>query len=188
MKDFTETALETCSSEGATYADIRIVTVRGEDITFKDGNIDVLSLTTVRGFGIRAIADGGWGFAGSHEISKDEIQDTARLAVRIAKASGSTRKDPVVLVNTEPVEDKYETKIKKDPFKVPVEEKLEILTDVDKRLGRFSDSIKVRRADYRAHREDKVFASTEAAQIVQTITWCGGGFSCLAVGTGVPPQ
>ncbi|MFX1264919.1 MAG: TldD/PmbA family protein [Promethearchaeota archaeon] len=188
MKDFTKIALETCRSAGATYGDIRIVTVRGEDITMKDGNIDVLSLTTVRGFGVRAIADGGWGFAGSHEITKNEIQDTARLAVRIAKASGSTRKNPIVLVDTETVEDKYETKIKKDPFKVPVEEKLEILAEVDKRLGRVGDAIKVRRADYRAHRENKVFASTEGAYISQTITWCGGGFSCVAVGPGVPPQ
>jgi len=188
LKDFANTGLETCRNEGATYADIRIVTVRGEDITVKDGNTDVLGLTTVRGFGIRAIADGGWGFAGSHEISKDEVQDTARLAVRIAKASGSTRRDPVILVDTEPVEDEYQTKVKKDPFKVPVEEKLEILTEVDKRLGGVGDAIKVRRADFRAHRDDKVFASTEGAYIVQTITWCGGGFSCVAVGPGVPPQ
>jgi len=41
MKDFTDTALETCRREGATYADVRIVTVRGEDITVKDGNIRV---------------------------------------------------------------------------------------------------------------------------------------------------
>ena len=188
MKDFTDTALETCRREGATYADVRIVTVRGEDITVKDGNIDVLSLTRVRGFGIRAIADGGWGFAGSHEISKKEIQDTAKLAVRIANASGSTRSKPVTLADNEPVEDEYHTRIKKDPFSVPVEEKLRILTEVDKRLGGVGDAIKVRRADYRGHKEEKVFASTEGAYISQTITWCGGGFSCVAVGPGVPPQ
>jgi TldD protein len=188
VRDFAETALETCRSEGATYADIRIVTVRDEDITVKDGNMDVLGLTTVRGFGIRAIADGGWGFAGSHEVSKNEIQDTAKLAVRIAKASGSTRSNPVTLVDTKPAEDDYQTKIKKDPFKVPVEEKLEILAEVDKRLGGFSSTIQVRRADYRAHREDKILASTEGAHITQTIIWCGGGFSCVAIASGVPPQ
>ncbi|MFW9944577.1 MAG: TldD/PmbA family protein [Candidatus Sifarchaeia archaeon] len=188
MKDFANAALETCRKEGATYADIRIVTIRGEDITVKDGNIDLLSLTTVRGFGIRAIADGGWGFAASHDISKNEIRNTARLAVRIAKASGSTRSDPVTLVDNVPVEDEYHTRVKKDPFKIPVEEKLETLTEVDKRLGGVSDTIKVRRADFRAHREDKAFASSDGAYIVQTITWCGGGFSCVAIGPGVPPQ
>ncbi|MFX1416708.1 MAG: PmbA/TldA family metallopeptidase, partial [Promethearchaeota archaeon] len=168
MKDFANNALETCREEGATYADIRIVTIRGEDITVKDGNIDLLSLATVRGFGIRAIADGGWGFAASHDISKNEIRSTARLAVRIARASGSTRSDPVILVDNVAVEDEYHTSVKKDPFKIPVEEKLETLTEVDKRLGEVSDAIKVRRADFRAHREDKVFASTEGAYIVQT--------------------
>lgn len=188
MRDLTDTALEICRNERATYADIRIVTVRDEDISVKDGNIDVLSLSVVRGFGVRAIAGGGWGFAGSHNISKDIVKETAKLAVRIAKASGSTRKEPVRLVESKAVEDDYKTRVKQNPFEVPIEEKLEILTDVDKRLGAKDDSIKVRRADFRAHSEDKTFASLEGAYITQNIVWCGGGFSCVAIAPGIPPQ
>ncbi|MFW9845578.1 MAG: TldD/PmbA family protein [Candidatus Thorarchaeota archaeon] len=188
MKDLTNVAMDTCCAEGAIYADIRIVTVQAEDITVKNGNILSLSQTITKGFGIRAIADGGWGFAGSYEASKGHIMEAAKLAVRIAKASGSTRRTPVVLADEKAVEDSYETKTKKDPFKVPLEEKIDILLEVDKRLGEYSDAIKVRRADYRSLQEDKLFASTEGADIQQKIVLCGGGLSCIAVAPGTPPQ
>ncbi|MFX1440714.1 MAG: PmbA/TldA family metallopeptidase, partial [Promethearchaeota archaeon] len=188
MKDLTTTALETCSDEGATYADIRIVTVRSEDIIVKNGNILKLAQTITKGFGIRAIAEGGWGFAGSFETSKEHVRSAARLAVRIARASATTRKNPVKLVDEKPVEDSYETKTKKDPFKVPLEDKLDVLKEADMRLEAHNENIKMRSADYWGKQEDKVFASLEGAYITQKIVLCGGGISCVAVVPGVPPQ
>jgi TldD protein len=188
LKDLTSTALEICSNEGATYADIRIVSVRSEDIAVKNGNILNLAQKITKGFGIRAIADGGWGFAGSYEATKEHIRDAARLAVRIAKASATTRKDPVKLVDEKPAEDSYETRTGKNPFEVPMEDKLDILMEADRRLGAHSDDIKMRRADYWARQEDKMFASLEGAFIKQKIVLCGGGISCVAVVPGIPPQ
>ncbi|MCK5239164.1 MAG: TldD/PmbA family protein [Candidatus Thorarchaeota archaeon] len=188
MRDLTNKALETCSSEGASYADIRIVTVKDQDITIKKGNIDVLNLSTIKGFGVRVIANGGWGFAGSYDLDSKEIERVAKLAVRIGKASGSTRKEPLKLVDVEVVEAKYETKVKKDPFSVPVEEKLEVLQTAEQRLAKGGEMIKVSQSDYRAHQEDKVFASLEGAYIEQKIIWCGGGISVRAAAPGIPPQ
>ncbi|MFW9888644.1 MAG: TldD/PmbA family protein [Candidatus Thorarchaeota archaeon] len=188
MKDLATTALETCSDEGATYADIRIVTVRSEDIAVKNGNILKLAQTIKKGFGIRVIAEGGWGFAGSFEASREHVRNAARLAVRMARASATTRKMPVKLVDEKPVEDIYETKTKKNPFKVPLEDKLDVLREADMRLGAYSEKIKMRSADYWARQEDKVFASNEGAYVTQRIVLCGGGISCVAVIPGVPPQ
>ena len=189
MRDLTEKALEVCSKEGATYADIRIVTILDEDISIKRGNIETLNLSTVKGFGIRTIADGGLGFAGSYLITKEEIERVAKLAVRIGKASGSTRKKPIKFVEEKAVEDSYKTQIKKDPFKISTEDKIEVLVEVEKRLREFEPEIlKMTQSNYRGHREDKIFASTEGAYITQEITFCGGGFSCTAISPGTPPQ
>lgn len=189
MRDFVDFALDTCRKSGAVYADIRIVTIRDEDISIKLGNIEVMQLQREVGFGVRCIADGGWGFAGSYDVSKDEIRRVAELAVRIAKASGSTRKEPVMLVEEKVVEDHYETPVKKDPFKVPSEEKVELLVEVDKRLQQHApDVIRLTTADYRGHSEEKIFGSTEGAYITQNIVFCGGGFSCTAVSSGSTPQ
>ena len=189
MRDLTDKALEICSKEGATYADIRIVTIKDEDVSIKKGNIQTLNLRTIKGFGIRAIANGGLGFAGSYDISTNEIEHVARLAVKIAKASGSTRKKPVVFAEEKPVEDNYKTPIKKDPFSIPTEEKINILMEADKRLREYDpEVIRMTRADYRGHNEDKLFASSEGAYITQQITFCGGGISCTAIIPGELPQ
>lgn len=188
MRDLARIALEASSKEGASYADIRIVEVKDQDIAVRKGNIDVLNYSTQKGFGIRTIADGGWGFASSYDIRPEEIRRVAKLSVRIAKASGSTRKKPVVLADVDVVEDKYETPMKKNPFDVPLENKLEVLQETEKRLRNGSPMIKVSRADYRAHQEDKVFASLEGAYIEQRIVFCGGGMSVVAVAPGIPPQ
>ncbi len=189
MKDIAEFALDKCRDLGATYADIRIVSVKDEDISVKLGNISVLELREVIGFGVRCLADGGFGFAGSYNLSKNEVRRVAELAVRIAKASGSTRKTPVELVDEKAVVDDYATPFKKDPFKVPIEEKVDLLMEVDKRLGEHNPGIiKFTNADYRGHSEDKIFSSTDGAYITQKIVFCGGGFSCMAISPGSPPQ
>ncbi|MHA1435154.1 MAG: TldD/PmbA family protein, partial [Candidatus Heimdallarchaeota archaeon] len=203
MRDLTEKALETCSKEGASYADIRIVTMNDEDIAIKRGNIEALNLRTIKGFGIRTIANGGLGFAGSYLVTREEIERVAKLAVRIGKASGSTRKKPIEFVEEKAVEDDYKTEfveekaveddyktaLKKDPFDIPTEEKIKLLMEADKRLREYNpEVIKMTTADYRGHREDKIFASTEGAYITQQITFCGGGISCTAVVPGSPPQ
>ncbi|MBN2154623.1 MAG: TldD/PmbA family protein [Candidatus Lokiarchaeota archaeon] len=188
MKDLTQKAIDVCVGEGASYADIRIVTIMDEDITIKRGNIDVLNLTTRTGFGIRTIANGGLGFAGSYLLNTPEIERVAKLSVRIAKASGKTRKKPIRFVDEPAVEDTYITPFKKDPFSIPTEDKISILMEADKRMREASDKVKMTQSDYRAFREDKIFASNEGAFINQQITFCGGGISVTVAEGGKQPQ
>ncbi|UCG90401.1 MAG: TldD/PmbA family protein, partial [Candidatus Heimdallarchaeota archaeon] len=189
MRELTEKALEICTKENATYADVRVVTILDENITIKKGNIQTLNFLNVEGFGIRVIADGGLGFAGSYDLNHSELERVAKLAVKIAKASGSTRKDSIVFIDEAPVEDSYSTPIKTDPFTIPSEEKLEILVEADKRLIQQNPSlIKMSQSDYRGRKEKKIFASTEGAFIDQQIVFCGGGMSCIAISPGSSPQ
>lgn len=118
MQEFSERALEVCIKENASYADIRVVTIFDENITIKNGNIQTMDYLQVKGFGIRVIADGGLGFAGSYKLNQPELEKIAKLAAKIAKASGSTRKDPIVFVDEASVDDSYSTPIKKDPFAI----------------------------------------------------------------------
>jgi TldD protein len=189
VKDIAELALDTSRKLGASYADIRIITIKDEDISIKLGNISVMELRKEIGFGIRCLADGGWGFAGSFDPSKEEVRRVTELAVKIAKASGSTRKSPVELVGVKAETASYSTPFKKNPFKIPTEKKVEELVEVDKRLREHNpEIIKFTKADYRGHMEDKTFASTDGAYITQKIVFCGGGFNCTAISPGAQPQ
>jgi TldD protein len=189
MQDLTEKALEICNKEKASYSDIRIVTISEENMNIKNGNFEVMSLSQVKGFGIRVIANGGLGFAGSYNLDLSEIEQTAKLAVKIAKASASTRKNPINFIEEKAVKDRYFTPMKKDPFKIPIEEKLDILIEAEKRLREYNTGmIKLSQSDYRAHKEEKVFASSEGSFIEQDIIFCGGGISCVAISPTSTPQ
>jgi TldD protein len=184
FSEFGRTALEEATKKGASYADIRISEILNEILTVKNGEPEAVTLLQTKGFGVRVIADGAWGFAGSIDINKEEIMKTVEKAVSIAKASAMLKKKEATLIREEAKEDQYSSSFQKDPFKIPVEEKLDVLVQAGRILKEQSPLIKAAYAYYRGFRENKLFMSTEGAKISQKITWCGGGLSAIAVKNG----
>jgi TldD protein len=182
--DFGETALKEAEKRGASYADIRISEINNENLTVKNGEPEVVSLSQAKGFGVRVIVNGAWGFAGSVDINKQEIKETVEKAISIAKASVLLKKKEAVLIKEKVSKDKYATAFKKDPFKVPLEEKLDVLIRAGQTVKEQSPLIRASYAHYRGFRENKLFISTEGAELDQQITWCGGGISAVAVKDG----
>ncbi|MGB9683665.1 MAG: TldD/PmbA family protein [Candidatus Bathyarchaeales archaeon] len=180
-EDFGKFALKEAEKNGASYADIRISEILNENLTVKNGEPETISYAQVRGFGIRVIVDGAWGFAGSVDVTREEIKLCVEKAVSIAKASAMLKKREVVLAKEKVYCEKYATSFKKDPFKVPLEEKLKVLVEASHFLKEFSPLVNVSYAHYRGYRENKLFMSSEGAEINQQVTWCGGGISAIAV-------
>jgi len=174
-------ALEIISREGA-YGDIRIVERNIEEIEVKNDKIERLESISDKGFGIRVLLNGAWGFASSSRITRDEIRKKAKLALKIAKASAMLKKKDVKLSETKIYQDKYRTEIKKDPFKVSLEEKIDTLIECTKRMNK--EKIAVRIGTMRNMKEKKIFASTENAYIEQEIIETGAGISALAAKPG----
>lgn len=142
MKDLTERALDRVRDHGASYGDIRIVKNASESIQVKNGKVEALTSETDEGFGIRVIADGSWGFASSLMLDPDEIDRVAELAVRIARASAQVEHEPVELAPVEPAEGSFGFDVEKDPFEIPVDEKIQVLLDAD-RIMRETPEIRV---------------------------------------------
>jgi TldD protein len=179
--DFGQLALKEAEKRDASYADIRISEITNENLTVKNGEPEVVSLSQAKGFGVRVIVDGAWGFAGSVDITKPEIKETVERAINIAKASALLKKKEAALIKEKACKDKYATGFKKDPFKVPLEEKLDMLIHAGRTLKEHSPLIRASYAHYRGFRENKLFMSSEGAEINQQVTWCGGGISAVAV-------
>lgn len=182
--EFGKIALEEATKKGASYADVRMSEILNERLRVKNGEPEAVNLLQTRGFGVRVIADGAWGFAGSVDINKNEIINTVEKAVSIARASALLKKGETVLIPEEAEEARFISSFQKDPFKVPVEEKLDVLVQAGKILKEQSPLIKAAYTYYRGFREKKLFMSTEGANIHQEITWCGGGMSATAVKNG----
>ena len=184
MEDLARKAIEAALSAGASYADIRIVEQKWENIVTRNARVKTVDIGSSKGFGVRVIADGAWGFASHYELTPTEVVKVAEKAVEIAKASAKVKKEDVKLAPIKPVKDTYKTPVLKDPFKVPLEEKIALLIESDRRILAKGELIKVATSTMRIFRENKIFASSEGTFITQEITWCGVTTKAVAVGYG----
>ncbi len=184
MKELTQKALDVLKELGASYGDIRIVETRTQTIRTKNGNVDALSSSRSKGFGIRALYDGAWGFSSSSTLTEDEVVKVAREAVEIAKASATVKRDKdVVLSPVKPVVSRWTSPVKIDPFSVKTEDKVALLLEADKLMADRKE-VKVRIGSMACQREDKIFASTEGSYIEQTKVETGAGIEATAADRG----
>lgn len=184
MRELTDRALQTAQVRGASYADIRIVRREEQVITVKNGNIVAASQEVSRGFGVRVIAEGAWGFAASSIVTPAEMDRVAALAVKIARASAMVPgQEPVRLAPAPVVEDHYVSPLERDPFLVPLEDKVDLLMRADAEMRRV-EGIGVAEGNFVAFREEKVFASSAGSFIEQTVTETGAGIEATAVAEG----
>ena len=180
MRDLTDRALDTASSLGAAYADVRIVRRLEESVSVKTGRVEGVAIGETEGFGIRVLVDGAWGFASSNRLETAEADRVAGLAVRIAKASATALRNRVVLDSRPPAHGTYETPLVEDPFTVPLETKIDDLVTAD-RLAAEVKGIAFTESMYAAQREWKTFAATDGSFVEQTITHIGAGLEANAI-------
>jgi TldD protein len=195
MKELSELALDTAKSRGASYADIRICRYRNQYIFGRDRRIETTADTEDVGFGIRAIVNGAWGFASSYKLEKEEVQRIAALAVEVAKASARLLKQPVELVPEPAYQDHWQSPIQKNPFKIPMEKKIDLILKINDEMLKVA-GIKVATAFLNFNEIWKYFASTEGSFIEQDLIFTYPNFTAVAVEAGdsqtrsiqVPPE
>jgi TldD protein len=180
MRDLTDRALDTAAQLGASYADVRVVRRREESIAVKTGRVEGVAMGESEGFGLRVLVDGAWGFASSDHLELAEADRIGALAVRIAKASATALRRPVVLDDRPPAHGTFETPVIEDPFEVPLEVKIADLVAAD-RAASTVKGITFTESMYAAQREWKTFAATDGSYIEQTITHVGAGLEANAI-------
>ena len=182
-RDLAHRGIDTARTRGASYADVRFVRRTVEDAFVKNGHVDSIDRTDTFGFGVRVIADGAWGFAASAVPRAEEVDRVAALAVEIAKASAIAKARDVALAPVAPQRGTYRTKVEVDPFAVPFEDRIGLLVAAEAAM-RAVKGLRTTRANYEIWREDKLFVSSEGADLEQTLFETGCGISAEAVGDG----
>lgn len=184
MFDLMERAVERGLKLGATYVDIRVVNNSSEIVKVKNGTVEEATVKVDSGFGVRVLKNGAWGFHSSNKIDEHAINEVVETAVKIAEASATRSKKLAKLAPVKVVEDRWRTSWTKDPFDVPLEDKLELFLEADKTIRKQSDQIKVSVVSYEARKIHKWFVSSEGSKIEAEIVFCGAGVSALAAKNG----
>jgi TldD protein len=180
LKILTDTALNRAQLLGATYADVRVIEAREQGITVRNGQVSSANEVTDAGFGVRVIVDGGWGFASGATLSEAEVSRVTARAVEIARASARFQQHTARLGRPEVHQDTYRTPVVRDPFDVPMTEKIALLLEADQRMRRES-RVKVTYGSIVTVRNHQHFASSEGSQIEQEITQAGAAIQAYAI-------
>ncbi len=182
MKDFATVIIDMLEGK-VDYGDVRVVQKMEEHIVVKNGKVESISSAEDLGFGVRVMINGFWGFASSNRLDILTAEQVVRRAIETAKAAAIAGGNPLSLAPEDPYIDSYSTPYQKDPFDIPITDKIELLMKVDELLAR-EKKVRLRVASTRAYRTYKVFASTEGSIIEQEIVECGAGYTAFAMDRG----
>ena len=178
-----DSGLEVLTSEGAQLGDVRCVDLDEEWITVKNDEVDAAQGSSSRGFGIRALVNGAWGYSASNQWDTEQAKKCAREAVEIARRNAS-RVHPAELPSRPPELGQYVTPQQRDYFTVPLDEKLDLLFAASKKLGG-DERVVVREAKVHGLKRRTWLASTEGTRIEQEQSLCGGGITAMTTAEGV---
>ncbi len=164
---------------GVSYGDIKVGHYWYEHVATKDGVVEAMESNETLGYGIRVLKDGKWGFAASNDLTSDGIRQTVKKAVELAQAAAFVKADSVSLTKEKPIRGSYETPYQEDPFKVGMDEKVNLLLAADKEQRKVKH-LRIAQGYYTGWKQEKLFASTEGHWITQTLVECGGGIEATA--------
>ena len=179
MKATAKLALEAATGRGATYADARAVAIRNRSLTTKNGRVGHASESESLGIGVRAIADGAWGFAATADLGRASVEAAVARAVEIAKASARVKRESVRLAPEPAAVAEWTTPYRIDPFATSVEQNLDLLLKVDAEM-RAVAGVTLSETGMNFQREESWFLSSEGADIHQTKYSTGAGNTAYA--------
>jgi len=193
LRALADVALDRARKLGCSYADIRINRYRNQTAalrtspdraagmaTGKVNNVPTVLETESFGFGVRVLHTDTWGFAASPRVEKDEIARVVQEAVDIAKVNAALRQRPVRLAPVSAYEDRWATPLKKNPFDVPIQDKLGLLQEVNAAAKKVPGIVTVN-SSLVFRSEDKFFASTDGSIIQQLIVQAVPSMNATAV-------
>jgi len=131
VRQVSERALDAASAAGATYADCRVINRTVQKLTVKNGMVAAVELLEDEGVGIRVIVDGAWGFASVDVLDSPSVEEAARHAVQIARASARVNRVAVRLAPAPALTGVYRTPVVRDPFAVSLDDKVDLLLRTD---------------------------------------------------------
>ncbi len=135
LREVADTALQAARDAGASHADLRVVRLRGQDLSMRDGRVQSFGDDITLGLAVRVVHDGTWGFASSPDVGVDEAARVAREAVAVARTARPLNSQPVELAD-EPVYDDvtWVSDYDVDPFAVEPSAKVALFEQWSRRL------------------------------------------------------
>jgi TldD protein len=181
VRDLCAAAVDAATAAGAEYADARVVLKRDQLVATKNGRVDRMTDAESEGIGVRVLVNGAWGFAGDRRLTDEGARNAATRACSFARAAAGRHSR--ALAPIEARSGRHESVAERDPFAVPLADKVDLCLRADAALQ--GPDVIVRQVMVRARREHKLLLSSEGTEVEQILTECGAGMDCAAARDGV---
>ena len=164
------------------FFDIRIIEATSTSITLDNGKVEDISVNYTRGAGIRALCGGSWGFTSVE--GEFDIKKSIESASDLAKAMDSnTPKDKVYLASVSAPVLKDIPIVGIDPKNVPIEEKVQLLKDIDEHAR--IDGVSSTTAVYSESKLKLQYSSSEDMEAEYELMRTGFAVTAVAAENGV---
>jgi TldD protein len=167
MEDLVHHVIDAASAKGVQYGEARLHIDSGSGVTLTNGMPEPVQLAKAKGIAIRLLVDGALGFASTNDLSRESLDETVEIAYRTAKASKRLVTKPIRLSKEKAEQANWESKGQKPLLDVTIEEKLEVLEEIEKNLS--PNVVKVdlpsRTLVLMDDITDRYFANTEGSKI-----------------------
>jgi len=161
--------IEKAIDHGAEYCDIRIEETMETNISRRNRELYRAVLGAEKGFGIRVLYKGVWGFSSSNNISYANLKNALDKAINIAKATSTRSKEKTELADAKIVKDKVIWKPKINPLDIDIEEKNKMLVAIEKEMYKH-DEIKSVDQSYVDEKTKLHFVNSESIDISYELT------------------
>lgn len=169
----------------AEYVEVRAQKLCETAISVKEGRVETAKHGIENGAALRVLVKGAWGFASVSALDVAALSGAVSDACRMAKAASARRRVPVKLAKTRAVEDKVLLKPRKDPSKVPVEDKINLLLTVNGTVLQDDRRVKSVTSNYLDVTGTSYFINSEGAYVEQDKLYIFLGVSAAARENGV---
>ena len=164
-KDLAEFAVNLATKNGAKYAEARLVKTGEEGYILKNGTPESVVFSEGEGLGIRVLAKGGMAFLALNKMNKEEIKKGVLQAIKIAKFSGKSLKNPIELSAEKSVKASWEVKPQINFADISPKEKMDYLFEIEKNLKSLKNRLVSRVFQLETSEEEKYYVNSEGSKI-----------------------
>ena len=182
MFDLLDQACAAARKAGCQYADARYLSIRKQRVLSRDLALSNCSESDDRGFGVRVLYRGAWGFASSPTFTSEEVAKVVALAMRIARASAMALREGGVKWAPEPAfKLSFKSKCDQDPFDVSLEDKAELLIAANEVMLK-NKTVKRAQGYLGFKRVQRWYVNTDGSELHSNVTSSESMIWAIAVG------
>ena len=162
MEDIATQAVEAALAAGATYADARVMEIRTEAMSARNGVVEALDREERAGVGVRALIGSSWGFFAVPDVGSAAARRAGEQAAAVARASTLVAGADLGLVPETPTTGHWESECLEDPWSVGLAEKGDLLEGVTRTMREHGADLA--EASHRIWDTRKWFVSSEGTR------------------------